>query len=71
MPKNKCSLEGHPEQILVNAFCIDCDTHHPQWKFPCVCEDGKVPVEPIGYRLCHLCMGRHYLNEKLKTYEKS
>ncbi len=65
---SKCPLVGAAEQILVDAPCSDCDGYHLQWKYPCVCEDGKVPVEPIGYRLCHHCMGRHYLNEPLKKY---
>lgn len=61
-----CSTEGNAGQILVRAFCITCDTHHPQWKNPCSnesCEYGKVAAHPLGYKLCDTCNGRGYINE--------
>ena len=61
----KCPYVGSPGQILVDSLCTDCDRYHPQWKFPCICENGKVPVDPLGYRLCDKCNGRGYQNESL------
>lgn len=63
----KCKFVAEAGMILANhVYCGECNEHHPQWKYPCVCEYGKVAVEPIGYKLCHHCMGRGYLNERLK-----
>lgn len=56
----ECTHAGSAGQILINAFCKDCDTHHFQWKFPCDCENGKVTVEPLGYKLCDKCNGRGF-----------
>lgn len=61
--KIKCPYVGKANQILLDVFCRDCDAYHPQWKFPCVCEGGRIPAEPLGYKLCDKCNGRGYLND--------
>jgi len=68
---NKCPYVGSIGQVLVDAWCKDCDKYHPQWKFPCTCLNGKLSVEPLGYKLCDECNGRGYLNEGLKTHEEN
>lgn len=62
----KCPFVGEAGQILVDALCRDCKGYHLQWMYPCVCEYGKVPVEPLGYKFCGLCRGHGYLREKVK-----
>ena len=60
-----CKLIGSPQMRLYTAWCRECDIYHSQWKFPCTCLNGKLSVEPLGYKLCDECNGRGYFNEKL------
>lgn len=59
---DKCHSKGKPGMNLHKAFCRECDDFHLQWKMPCEnnCEDGKFPVEPLGYTTCNKCNGRGY-----------
>ena len=51
---------------LYDAWCKQCENFHPQWKYPCNCEFGKIAVEPLGYKTCEICNGRGYLNDPAK-----
>lgn len=60
---NKCKSEGEPGMLLYDVWCKECDCKHQQWKFPCDnnCENGKIAVDPLGYKICDRCYGREYL----------
>lgn len=60
--KPPCGVYGQQGTILFYVFCKQCDFYHPQWKFPCDCEHGKITVDPLGYKLCDKCNGRGWNN---------
>lgn len=66
--KNKCIKEAKQGMLIYKVFCKECDIYHDQWKFPCEdnCENGKIPVNPLGYKLCDTCNGRGYSNKENK-----
>jgi hypothetical protein len=61
----KCQTNAKPGMILYAILCKQCETHHPDWRYPCPdkCEGGKISIEPLGYKICPICQGRGYLNE--------
>lgn len=59
-----CQTPAEIGMILVNAYCINCESYRPQWKLPCNCNNGKNGNDKDGFRLCEKCEGRGYLNAK-------
>jgi len=59
----KCLSEGKAGMILYDVLCQHCEDRHWAWRYPCPkkCEDGKVTVEPLGYKICETCQGRGYI----------
>lgn len=55
--------ESNSGSVLYNAWCNECDKYHPQWKYPCICENGKVLIKKDIYELCNKCNGKGYLND--------
>lgn len=57
---NKDCMKSAPGMLLYDAFCISCDDIHQQWKFQCDCENGKITINPCGYKICDKCKGNGY-----------
>lgn len=53
---------GKAGMLLYHAHCTSCKQKHQQWFYPCDndCEDGRIPVDPLGYTTCPVCRGRGY-----------
>lgn len=63
MKHRDCPQHGKVGMLLYKAWCVKCDYYHQQWKYPCGCENGKIAIDPLGYKICDKCNGRGYLNE--------